>query len=341
MRQLACFLFFVILMACGAENSDYRPKAIGPEGDLMLVVNDTYWREHPLGDSLRIFFQQEYPGLPQVEPLWQITRISPKDFQGNLRWQKNVLIAVISDKVPAGQPSLEFADDAFARPQLVIRLSANHPNEWLAAFRARRAEILTRLKEKDARVIAQSIQEKNNCKPCADTLKNRMGLKMAIPSVFSPVLNSGEISAFQYRAERVEKGSTHLIEKVIWLSSVKYQSEAQFSREYLIRLSDQITKTAFKGENPGSGVVVESRMPCDSAALSLNGRYTMEMRGLWRMSNEFKGGPFLLYAILDEPKQRIWLAGGFVFAAGLDKRAHIIELEGILRSLNPVEKSGN
>jgi hypothetical protein len=338
MKRLIYLLAFLWLLACGSENSDYRPKAIGPEGDLMLVVSDTYWREHPLGDTLRMFFQQEYPGLPQVEPLWQISRISPQDFQGNLRWQKNVLIAVISDKVPAGQPRLEYAEDAFARPQLVIRLSANHPNEWLAAFRARRTEILTRLKEKDAQVIAQSIQEKNSCKACADTLKKRLGLIMAIPSVFSPVLNSGEISAFQYRAERVEKGSTHLIEKVIWLSSVKYTSETQFSREYLIRLSDQITKSAFKGENTGSGVVIEPRMPCDSTTLNVNGRYAMEMRGLWRMSNEFKGGPFLLYAILDESKQRIWLAGGFVYAAGLDKRSHIIELEGVLRSLRDAQQ---
>lgn len=340
MRTLLVFMILGLL-ACGGGDKSYRPKAIGPEGDLMLVVADEYWRDHAMGDTLRSFFQQEYPGLPQVEPLWKISRVSPTDFQGNLRWQKNVLIAVVSDKIPAGQPSLEFANDAFSRPQLVIRLSANHPNEWLAAFRARRAEILSRLKEKDTKVIAQSIEAKNGCKPCADTLKNRMGLSMNIPSVFSPVLNSGEISAFQYRAERIEKGSIHLIEKVIWVSSVQYQSESQFSRNYLIKAADQITQKAFKGENPGSGVVVEPRIPCDSTVLTLNGNYAMEMRGLWRMSNEFKGGPFLLYAILDEPKQRIWLAGGFVFAAGLDKRSHIIELEGVLRSINPVKKSGN
>ncbi|MFZ4060743.1 MAG: DUF4837 family protein [Bacteroidia bacterium] len=339
--RLHLLLFPLVFLACGGGDSNYRPKAIGPEGDLMLVVTDEYWREHPLGDTLRTFFQQEYPGLPQVEPLWKISRISPSDFQGNLRWQKNVLIAVVSEKIPAGQPSLEFAEDAFARPQLVIRLSANHPNEWLAAFRARRAEILARLKEKDARVIAQSIQEKNSCRSCADTLKNRMGVQLPIPSVFSSVLNNAEISAFQYRAERVEKGNTHLIEKVIWVSSVKYNSETQFSIQYLTWLSDQITQKAFKGENPGSGVVVESRMPCDSTILTLNGRYAMEMRGLWRMSNEFKGGPFLLYATLDEANQRIWLSGAFVFAAGLDKRSHIIELEGILRSLNLIAKSGS
>ena len=336
MKNLLLFLF-LFFFACSGADKNYRPKAIGPEGDLMLVVADEYWRNHPLGDTLRTFFQQEYPGLPQVEPLWKISRISPNDFQGNLRWQKNVLIAVVSDKVRAGQPRLEYGEDPFSRPQLVVRLSANHPNEWLAAFRARRSEILSRLKEKDTKVIAQSIQEKNSCKACADTLKNRMKLKMAIPSVFSPVLTSGRTLAFQYRAERVEKGSIHLIEKVVWVSSVKYHSETQFSRNYLIGLADQITQTSFKGENPGSGVISEPRMPCDSTVLSLDGHYALEIRGLWRMSNEFKGGPFVLYAILDKARQRIWLAGGFVFAAGLDKRSHIIELEGVLRSLRELE----
>jgi hypothetical protein len=103
--------------------------------------------------------------------------------------------------------------------------------------------------------------------------------------------------------------------------------------KYLKKVSDDITQTYFKGENQGSGVIIEPRMPCDSSSLTIQGNYAMELRGLWRMSNEFKGGPFLLYAILDESKQRIWLGGGFVFAAGLDKRSHMIELEGVLRSL--------
>lgn len=336
--RLIGLLGVFILLSCGGETSSYRPKAIGPEGDLMLVVDDEFWKNHALGDTLRTFFQQEYPGLPQVEPLWTISRISPKDFSGNLRWQKNVFIAVVSDRHPAGQPTLEFAEDAFSTPQLVIRLKANHPNEWLAAFRANRKEILSRLKEKDGRVTAQSIRAKNLCTSCNDTLIQGMGIELAIPSVFRPVLRNSNVCAFQYRAERVEKGSVHLIEKVIWLSSIPYTSEEQFTVNYLKKVSDNITQMHFQGENQGSGVVIEPRMPCDSNSLTIQGNYAMELRGLWRMSNEFKGGPFLVYAILDESKQRIWLSGGFVFAAGLDKRSHMIELEGILRSLRPLKK---
>ncbi len=331
--RLLGLVWAILLISCGGESTPYRPKAIGPEGDLMLVVEDEFWRNHALGDTLRTFFQQEYPGLPQVEPLWKISRISPKDFSGNLRWQKNVFIVVVSDRHPAGQPTLEFAEDAFSTPQMVIRLKANHPNEWLAAFRAHRKEVLSRLKEKDGRVMAQTIRAKNLCKSCNDTLIQRMGIELAIPSVFRPVIQNSKVCAFQYSAERVEKGSVHLIEKVVWLSSIPYTSEEQFSVKYLKKVSDGITQTYFKGENQGSGVIIEPRMPCDSSSLTIQGNYAMELRGLWRMSNEFKGGPFLLYAILDASKRRIWLGGGFVFAAGLDKRSHMIELEGVLRSL--------
>ena len=64
-----------------------------------------------------------------------------------------------------------------------------------------------------------------------------------------------------------------------------------------------------------------------------NEPYTIETKGLWTMINDFLGGSYTAYAILDEEKQRIIYAEGFIYCPGERKRAHIFELEAILSGL--------
>jgi len=51
------------------------------------------------------------------------------------------------------------------------------------------------------------------------------------------------------------------------------------------------------------------------------------------MKNDFLGGPYTAYAILDEEKQKIIYVEGFIYCPGERKRAHIFELEAILSGL--------
>ena len=62
-----------------------------------------------------------------------------------------------------------------------------------------------------------------------------------------------------------------------------------------------------------------------------------ELRGLWRTENAFMGGPFLSYTVLDEKRNRVVTAEGFVFAPSLDKRNYVRELEAIIQSVEIID----
>ena len=74
--------------------------------------------------------------------------------------------------------------------------------------------------------------------------------------------------------------------------------------------------------------------PIHYREFELNGRYTVEMKGLWNMQNYFMGGPFISFTTVDEKRNRVVTVEGFTFAPKYDKRNYIRQLEAILYTLN-------
>ena len=64
--------------------------------------------------------------------------------------------------------------------------------------------------------------------------------------------------------------------------------------------------------------------------VNFNGHFAMEIRGLWRTNNVTMGGPFVGYAIADEPQGLMYYIEGFAYAPGKGKREFMRELETIL-----------
>ena len=56
----------------------------------------------------------------------------------------------------------------------------------------------------------------------------------------------------------------------------------------------------------------------------------MQIRALWRTNTTTMGGPYIGYALVDQPKGRLYYIEGFAFAPGKDKREIMRELDTIL-----------
>jgi hypothetical protein len=72
-------------------------------------------------------------------------------------------------------------------------------------------------------------------------------------------------------------------------------------------------------------------------SLNLNGTYTAELRGLWKVEGDFMGGPFISISQIDEKRNRIVTVEGYVYAPKFNKREYIRQLEAILYSLEFTE----
>jgi hypothetical protein len=65
------------------------------------------------------------------------------------------------------------------------------------------------------------------------------------------------------------------------------------------------------------------------------------MRGLWRLENDFMGGPYVLLAELDASNQRVVIVFGYVFAPSKDKRNLLQQVEAMAYSLKMNKQAEN
>jgi len=63
-------------------------------------------------------------------------------------------------------------------------------------------------------------------------------------------------------------------------------------------------------------------------------RYTVEVRGLWRVEGDFMGGPFVSLTTVDEARNRVVTVEGYVFAPRYNKRNYLREVEAVVYSLD-------
>jgi len=71
--------------------------------------------------------------------------------------------------------------------------------------------------------------------------------------------------------------------------------------------------------------------------ISFNDLFAVETRGLWRVENDFMGGPFVSYTFVDEKQARLITIDGFTYAPKQKKAPLVRELEAILWSVKILE----
>jgi hypothetical protein len=67
--------------------------------------------------------------------------------------------------------------------------------------------------------------------------------------------------------------------------------------------------------------------------LAFKGQYAAEIRGLWRMENDYMGGPFCSLTVYDSTRARLVTVEGYAYAPYFDKREYVRQIEAVVRSL--------
>ena len=73
-------------------------------------------------------------------------------------------------------------------------------------------------------------------------------------------------------------------------------------------------------------------IPVTADTINFNGRFAVQLRGLFRSHTPGVGGPFLGYALVDEATQQFYYIEGFTISPGREQREIMRELETILHT---------
>lgn len=329
-----------------SNDKENLPPASGISGDMYLVMDSTQWKG-PLGAVVDSLFNVEMQGLPRKESIFHMRWIDPRKLNFVLKQRRNLIFAVTLDKNSSGANMLKglftpqslqkiksdptsyvlTMSDVYAKGQEVMYLYGNTERELIANIKNKGRFLIDHFNRKEKERLSVSLFKAGQVSGVSDWLMKNMECNIKVPFGYKLVVNNNEFLWVRQINPKDDKD--------IFIASTNYQSEDQFKKENLIKFRDEVCKK-YLFEDPevaNSYLITETTIPfipVTTKEVTLNGHYAVEMRGLWRANNFSMGGPFVSYALVDEPKGKFYYIEGFTFSPSKDQRELMRELETVL-----------
>lgn len=343
MRFRWSMVVLLLLAACGTESFDEKslPDAMGSPGELVVVCDDAIWKGTS-GDALRKAYGAEQPGLPQPEPWFKLIRFDEANFSEISRRYRNILFVTsldndsktsrfIKELLGEKQYSQQLTDTTFlfvesqnrwARGQQVMYLIGNNDRALATAMKRKDAELRNYLNAQELKRLMAAVKSKARNSKAEKVISDSCGIQLYVPK--------------NYQIRVAEKGFVWLAreddEKALnlFINTRPYTSERQFWAINILNFRDSLTRLRIPGPSEGSYYTTEYLLPPDTAVTTMNGQYALKMRGLWRVENDFMGGPFIHTTGLNTQTNELVAIEGFVYYPKEKKRELLRELEAIM-----------
>ena len=313
-------LITVFLLACDSQKkTKYIPKSNGKINTITAVMSSRYWNGE-LGELMRESFSEEYKGLPQKEPIFNLNFIPLRTFSGFVRENRNIILIQKDSK-----STLSFKKNLYASPQVLFKINGKNEEEIFEKFLSQKEEIFTLFKNQE---LAEKTRRIKLSLMNSSSLRSTLGIDLQIPSVYNVFTTSSNQKSIWIQKE-TKKGSINII--VHELNN--YDEINEYNLDKVIETRDSIGAKFVPGRNPNSHMITEKAYEPYINKLKLNGYESVETRGTWELTKDFMAGPFINYIVRDSVNRRNLLLDGFVFSPSSLKREMIFELEAIFRSL--------
>lgn len=305
------------------ERKPGRLQAVsGKLNQIMVIINNATW-EGAVGDTLRSWFGQDYDGLPQAEPIFDLIHLPKEFFNKEVKIHRNILQIEISSLVDSS--AITYMESPWANTQKVIRIAARTPHEFLRLFDENKIRITATFSraERD-RLI--SIYRRTPEASIHALFMNKYNLDLYAPTGYYIRRDTLGFVWLSAETQRYSQG--------IAFFSEEYKDESQFNHFILIdRMNEQLQRF-MPASLPGSYMQIDKEIPYTLNQFTHKGHYAITIRGLWTAVNDFMAGPFELQAILDENGGRIIYLMSYVYYPNELKRNMMKQLNAILQSVD-------
>ena len=293
----------------------------GKSGEIIVVIGKEAWKDET-GSLIRQILAQPQSSLPQAEPMFDLIDVPPEAFVKLFKSSRNILTVKISATYT--EPKIEFANDTWANPQSVVNIQAGSMEDFKELFNANSDKIMGFfLKAEKDRL--KDTYKKAYERATYNTLLDEFHIELYVPTGFNVVKKDSDFAWIRY--------DTPMITQNIFVYTYKYDSDSTFTSKFQIEKRNAFTKANVAGPLPGTYMTTETDVPQDFNILKYNGNYASEMRGLWKVENDFMGGPFISLTVLDASRRRVVTVEGNVYAPKNQKRNFLRQVEAMVYSL--------
>ncbi len=345
MKKITILLFVVLNLGCGETGkkvkSEFLPKARGEVDEIILVMDSTQWADTiGLGKEIKKTFLTPMLGLPQDEPLFNVSKVSPRKLNSVLKSATNMVFVTTLDSKTADSRTIQkyftsqslnqikrdtsiymtLRKDEFAKGQNVLFLFSANEKTLVEKIKYNRVQIRSFFEEAAKKGIQKKIFG-NTQKGLERQLKENHQVSLTIPFGWK---KAKDIKNFVWYRKLGDETDLNM-----FLYYEPYSDRGIFNDIGSFR--DKITSTYLRDSEKSSIFIKRQEIiNVFTKRLDFNGKFSVEARSLWKISDNSRGGPFLSYTIVDETNGMVYYLEGYVDSPGTRKKNLIRELEAIL-----------
>ncbi len=318
------FLISFTVISCDEMNERVLPSCTGKSGDLLVVVDSSYYN-HNTGRAIQEIFSQEQAGLPQREPLFNIIQVPQRSFARIFQTTRNIIMVNIEAD---SKIKLTVSKDVWSENQLVITITA--PSDAIAAktISKNATALLAYFNDKEIERLQLKYRVNAHSKN-AQHLSKSFNLSLDIDELY---VVAKETKDFIWLRKEKSIGG-HPVSQGILIYTYPYMSDSTFEIANLVAKRNFYTNKYVKGGPENSYMISYPEYLPVQAEINLNGIYVNELRGLWDMQGDFMAGPYINYTLVDEHRNRVICIDGYVYAPKFDKREYVRELEALIKTI--------
>jgi len=354
-------VLFAMMVLAGCEAMEYRPSAVGREGEIIIVTDSLSW-EGELGDALRMHVSPYLGTLPAPEREFSLRSVSltSQKVLESLQKQKNVIfVAPLSDQTPesnflrsrldeeaaksvqAGGATVISRRDLWRKDQQVMYLLGNTKEELIQLLEDRGDDIRYGFNVVTRERVEADMFEKGRQPEIEAALMKKHGFAVNAQHDYFTAIDSTD---FVWLRRVVSSDSW----RSIFVYYVDGFNPASLTPEWVHEARQRLTETYIQG-NMGGYVAIDTRRELNTENIDFLGHFAYETRGLWHMIDRDEtgkmveygmGGPFVNYTFYDEGSGRLYMIDGMVFAPGYDKREFLRQMEVIAHTFRTVAFEG-
>ncbi len=296
------------------KNTRILPSSSGNINELVIVVNNSLWNGK-VGKQLKTIFEQEVKGIPQQEPIYRILHTTKKMFGRILKVHRNILVVEIGDK-----DSYISKKDKYASPQQYQNIISTTPEGLIKLLKQKQKQIIQKYRTSDIAILQKDLRKTSWNK--IPFLQNK-GIKMDIPQAYTI---AKEEENFIWMKKETHKSSLSLM-----IYTIPIKNEFNFNPNSAM-IRDSISKIHIQSYVKDSYMQIEKAYLPYMSNKILDNMICIETKGVWNMKNDFMGGAFINYLMIDEKNKRLIGIDGFSYAPAKEKRNIMFQLEAILNS---------
>jgi hypothetical protein len=333
MKNLSAYklipIFTVILLTAVNISCTNSPgtginPSTGKVNELLIVTNDKGQWETELGDTLRAFFSGPQIGLPQPEPIFSLLNVADENFTDI--FQKFHTIFIVDINPQADKTVSETSQDAWAQPQRVIKVTAPDLASFYTEFDLKKESFMKLFIDLE-RQRTLTINKLATDPVLSGKVRDKFGIYLPLPEGFYIAKESLDFMWLRHTVTKVKQD----VELGIMIYSADYKDTVVFNPKHILKWRNMITLEHIPGPSPLSYMVVaqDDMAPVVDTITDFPGGYAVETRGIWKVENDFMGGPFINYTAIDKAKNKVLTLDGYIYYPNQDKNSYLRQLEAI------------